>query len=713
MKYNPRKITERVEKIKEIYRKTPVSTQKRPFYYSGDRWMSLYFLEGWKKYKDEDTTTMRRAKAEAEILRCSRPIIDNHELIVGKLDFLPYTEEQERRFESLYKAFSAMSPNISWMGREDHLALDYDKLLKLGVIGMMKEIQQKRASLSYSAETIAEDIAKEDFYNGCIVELNALLDYAQRYADYAEELARTTDGDRKRELLEIAENMRNVPAKPAQSFWQALQSIHFYTFSLFGLYPTGRPDRLLIEYYKRDIDCGRLTTEFAQELIDNYCLTFTTYNFSSASNGFMIGGTDSEGNSVENDLTYMFLTSGDHLRLPDPNIGLCVSEKTSDEIIRYGIEMISSGCTQPAFYNDNEIVSTLIKQGVKKHDAHNYINTTCVEISIAGKSNMWTTCPWINITEGLMEIIEEKDEYKDFDTLFEEYADRLKRRFTEDSRFMARLQLERSRNGSMPLRTSCLVEDCIERGRSIDAGGAVYNRVFPAVLGFANTVDSLYALKDLVFESKRYNITEIREILKSNYKDNEELRQYIIKKLPHYGNGDERCDSIAVKLSEKIVEICKKLPTFRGDITVPSVFSFNVHIMCGAETGATLDGRKAGEPLADSSGAMQGYDTDGPTSMINSVTSWENSAFLGGIALNMKYDKNYVSADNMFVLIKTFFQKGGIQIQLNCVDRETLEDAIVNPDRHRNLVVRIGGYSDYFVNLSEKLQREILSRTGY
>lgn len=706
--------TKRVENLRKIYLSSPVATQKRPFYYSWDRWQSLYFLEGWLKYDKLPTTQLRRAYAEAYILEKSRPIISEDELIAGQLDYLPYTPEEQKRFDELNEMFK-MSPFID--GRQDHMSLNYEKLITVGVRGLIDEIRARKSELKFDVpEEIAVSIEKEEFYDGCIVELEALLKLAVRYAGHARTLAQTAEPARSKELMEIADVFEHVPKHPARSFREALQSIHFYTYNLFGLYALGRPDQYLLSYYEADINAGRLTREEAQELIDNFCMLYSTYIFSRASVSIMVGGRDRAGNPVENELTYMFLNSISHIRMADPSVGLCITDQTSEGAIRCSLKLLAEGYTHPALFNDRVITDSLIRYGFSEEDAHEYVHTTCVEITACYKSNMWIGSPWVNLVKIFLDTIYENKEYADLEAIFNEFEFNVCNHMIKENRRFAYIQMERSRNGAEPLRVSCLIDDCIRRGKGIGQGGAVYNQLMTGFVGAANVVDSLAAIEILVYQEKKLTLNDFKDILTRDYKENEALRQYIIRKTSHYGNDEEYTDGLMIRLMKILEKSCSGLYTYRGTTVIPGAFSYYAHVDFGKATQATPDGRHEGEPLSDSAGAMQGRDVNGPTAAILSSTCWDQSVFLGGVAVNLKFNKEMMSGDaldNIAAIVKTYIQRGGLELQVNTVDNETLKDAMKCPERHRDLLVRVGGYSDYFVKLSEQLQREIIARTSH
>lgn len=706
-------VTNRTKKIREQYLNTPMQTGRAPQYIYGNHPATLHWLVGFYNSREALTNTQRRSLAQKYELENSKVIIDDYELLVGKPDFY-MTDDEKTLFNELYEK-NKMATYVHYDGRNDHTALDYRKLLKVGIEGILDEIYEEKSKLTFSQKTIAEDIEKEDFYNACIIELKALIEYAGRYESELRKLADKASCQRRSELIAMADNLAQSPRYGAKTFWQALQSMHFYTFVLRGLYSAGRPDQDLIKYYENDIKNGILTREFAQELIDNYCLACASYVASYDTIGLMVGGTNESGETVENELTWMFLTAISHINMTDPNIGLCVSSNTSDEIIKYALSIIGQGFAFPSFWNDDGIVKALIERGYNEKDAHRYINSTCVELTVIGKSASWTTAPYHNLAQILLDTLSIED-YEDFDSLKKAYFELIKRRITEENHKINHLKLERSRNPSEPMLHSCLVDDCIGRGRSVGQGGAIYNQTLPNFLGYANSIDGLFAVKTLVYDNGELSLDDYKEALFNNFVGYEMLRNHILNDIPHYGNDIAEIDLIAVELADCIQDACEKLYSFEGDALIPGIFSFSYHALYGSKTPATPDGRLSGEPLADSAGPAQGRDVNSPTAALRSGTVWGPCRFTGGVAQNIKLSKSFFSEDkidSLVALIRVFTQIGGCELQINTVDRATLEDAIKNPDAHSDLIVRVGGYCDYFNRLSYALKREIIDRTEY
>ncbi|MBU0716437.1 MAG: hypothetical protein KJ964_13865 [Verrucomicrobia bacterium] len=670
----------------------------------------LLFLEGWAAAATIPTCRLRRAQAEAYVLRNMPPVINPDELIVGCPDFSPLTEDEIRRSEKVASAGHAI-PGAG--GLSSHMALDFEKLLTVGVNGLIKEIKARRAAFDLN---LPEHIAKDEFYQGCLVELEGLLTAAGRYVEHARLLAQSASPERAAELEQIAGILEQVPAKPARTFREALQSIRFYLFTLWGLFQMGRPDQYLLPYYQADLAAGRLTPESALELIDCFSFLYSYQLPTATSIGLMVGGRDKNGGNVANDLTRLFLQSIGHVRLAYPSIGLCVHQETPDDLLDLSIKLLSEGCSHPALFNDEFITRGLRKLGLPEEDARNYTHSCCVEITPCAKSGVWISSPYHNLPGILMEFLCERSDFGSFNKLLAAYRCRLRENVEAAALRQNLLQLERSRLGGESLLAACLVHDCLETGRSLDQGGAIYNYICPTFVGMANMVDSLAAINLLVFKEKEITLAELVRILKDDYKGNEPLRKRIITKLPHYGNNEPLTDQLAQKITDMLTHIGAGLKTFRGATLVPSLFSYLEHERLGQQTMATPDGRLAGFPLADSVGAVQGRDKHGPTAAILSATCWDHTPFIGGTALNLKFGKSQMSgeaATKMKALIKTFMERGGFELQINSVDRETLLKARESPENYGDLLVRIGGYSDYFTRLSPKMQVEIIARTEH
>ena len=275
-------------------------------------------------------------------------------------------------------------------------------------------------------------------------------------------------------------------------------------------------------------------------------------------------------------------------------------------------------------------------------------------------------------------------------------------------------QLERSRNGTDSLLSSCLVNDCLKAGKSVDEGGANYNFIMPTFLGLANVVDSIAAVKTLVFDEQELTMGEFYQILTEDFAGQEPLRTRIVNKLPHFGNNEPLTDGLMCEVTEMVRRSCEGIVTLLGGRAIPGAYSYLEHVRHGAQTPATPDGRRAYTPLASASSPVQGCEVSGPTAAILSSTCWDQLPFMGGVAINLKLQPlGAPTRSGLKAMIKTVMDRGGLQLQVNCVSAETLLDARENPQNHRDLVVRIGGYADFFTTLTPEMQDEIVRRTGH
>jgi formate C-acetyltransferase len=428
----------------------------------------------------------------------------------------------------------------------------------------------------------------------------------------------------------------------------------------------------------------------------------------------MVGGRDREGNPVHNELTYLFLRSIAHTRLAYPGIGLCVHAETPDDLLELALEMLSKGYSHPAIFNDDAITRGLLALGVPEHDAHHYVHSSCVEITLCGQSGCWVFNPTVNTPALLLDVMAGNPGCDHLDDLLTSFVAALRDVVFAETSTRLLWQLERSRNGSESLLSSCLVNDCLKRGKSVDEGGANYNFLMPTFLGAANLVDAIAATKILVFDEKALTLPEFCHIVADNFEGHELLRQRIVNELPHFGNDEPLTDGLMRKVTEMFARVCEGLVTLHGSRAVPSVYSYKKHVTEGEQTPATPDGRRAYTALSAASSPVQGRDVNGPTASILSSTCWNQLPFMGGVAINFTFQPGgRATRESMKAVAKTLIERRGLQLQVNCVSRETLLDARANPDQHRDLLVRIAGYSDYFTALPTAMQDEIVARTAH
>lgn len=674
-----------------------------------------FFYKFYKSYKSSSKELMQERYADAyyDAFTSLTPHIAEGELIVGRICCFMSSDEQ-KEWDMKYSDITKEQFAKAGGGQDSHMAIDYELLLSLGINGIVEKIDEYLKSC---------DEEKMLFYNTCKRCLEAVVKHSLRYAEYAERLAgKEPNPERKAELVKIAEICRKVPAQPAESFYEAVQSVNFITYCMslnpfrycWQQFQLGHPDRYLLPFYNKDIESGVITKEYAQLLINCMAVQINNRVPNGLSNGYMVGGRDSENNVVANELTYMLMQAVDDVRLVYPSVGLCYTEGMDSGYLEKACEILSHGRSHPAIFNDDIITKGMKSYGVPDSDAHNYIHSTCVEITPVAASNVWVASPYTNMPQLLLDCMDR--EYADFNEMLSAVFAVLDASIKNNFEGLNNTRKVRSDNSMNPI-LSCFVNDCLSRGKDIEQGGAKYNWIMPSFVGIANLVDSLYVLKEVVFGTNEFTIGEIKNIIDNNFDGNEALRLRFLNSVPKYGNDIDDVDKYFGMITEHIIAECEKYEGMHsnGNI-IPSAFCWIKHEAFGKITGATPDGRMSGFPLGDGSGPCQGREMNGPTASIISATKWAHHKLIGGVAVNMKFSKKSLgenSVATMVNLVKTYMQRGGFEMQINVVDKETLEKAMEHPEEYRDLVVRIGGYSDYFVTLSPEMQQEVMLRTEH
>ena len=697
--------SDRVRRIRAYYMEHAEVPLQATFGF-GSRWVRYQEIKGWLANEDAETFRLRRARTQRYLLEHIEPVIYPEELIVGQPSAKPFTAEEEAEFLQLEQNWNHYVPQRR--GRPDHMGLDYEKLLRVGVCGLIEEIHTADDALDLF---IGEDLVKHEYYMCCLEELEGMLNLERRYAQHARELAKA-DPIHTKELLELAEVLDVVPAYPAQTFRQALQSVHLYTASLWGIYSAGRPDQYLYPYFQRDMAEGRLTLEKAQELIDCFCLQYMANMASWAAAGFEVCGYTRDGQPVENELSWMFIASVAHTHSADPSIGLCVNPHTSRELVKFAAQIIADGHTSVAYWNDEGIIQAMVERGYRPEDARWWTHSTCVEITPIAKSGVSITSPYVNTLKVFLAAMDEATDETSFEELVELFAKHMQEHMRREIVNENLWQIERERNCTDPFMTSCLVDGCIQSGKSHDSGGAPYNFLEPNLLGMMNVTESLNVVHQLVYAEKRLSISAFRKILSEDYANDEVLRQYIIRRIVHFGNNEPFSDALAKRVADICMNACRPLKTYRGADVIPGAFAYREHAIQGRTTPASPDGRKAGMPLTGGSDPVQGYDTSGPTASLLSTTEWQTARFLGGVAVNLKLASSTPNLpDVIAALVDIYVERGGSELQITVTNAETLKKAQENPEAYGDLLVRIGGYSDFFVRIDKDIQDEIIRRS--
>ena len=679
------------------------------------RAFSYYFFEsyledyGRKPYADRYADALYHAFDRAPVS------IAPGELLVGRPAPLPpELEEGYARLEQ-----GAMAAACVPLGQDSHMAIDYARVLELGLSGLRERIGSCRKTLDL---TRAGDLEKDTFYAGCVRALEGVARFSARYAQEARRMAgEAEDPGRRAELLEVARICDKVPEYPAESFHEALQAVHFVTFCLsakpmkptYLQYQLGRPDRYLAAYYQADLAAGTLTRERAQTLLDCLGILINRRVPHGLSSGYMVGGRDAQGRVTTGELTRMLMQVIEDVGLVYPAVGLCVAEDTPQEDLRMACALLGKGFSHPALFNDEVIQAGLVRYGLSPGEACDYIHSNCVEITPIGASNCWVASPYTNLLQKLMDVLDR--EYDSMDALLARYEEHLAESIRANAVEESRKRLDRTRTVDPLL--SCFVRDCLERGRDIEAGGARYNWIMPSFVGLANAADALAAVEALVMKERRFTIAQLRAMTQANWQGYERERQQVLHGAPKYGNGWEEADRYVREITEFLAEECARYTALPlGGRLIPSLFCWIMHDVLGRETGASPDGRMAGFPLGDGSGPAQGREGRGPTVSLLSSTAWDHTPFIGGVAVNLKFAKRLFtegSLDKILAMVQVYMARGGFELQINGVDAETLRRAQAQPEAYQDLVVRIGGYSDYFVRLSPTMQAEILQRTEH
>ena len=654
-----------------------------------------------------------RARRCAERLRGMPIDVEPGERIVGKPEFRVPTEEEKAQLEEARRTLASMPPFPG--GDAGHFHPDYEKLFRVGIGGILDEIESRSKTPGLADE-------QRTFYEACRIAMEGLSDFARRVGDACEATAASGDGRRRRELAAVC---RRVANDPPATFHEAVQLMFLALIALWfgedhGLTNPGRMDQTLRPFYEADLAAGRVTPEEALELIACLYIHLNRILWPGSAVAVMVGGRDGEGRDATNDLTYLCLAARLATRLVYPTVGLAWHDGTPEELMDFSTRMLATGIGDPAFFNDELIAEGLREHGVSKEDSYNYMNSTCVEIKVCGASHRWVTAPYYSCPRALLEAMEDvatgkRARPRTFKAFVGRVRERIAGAVSRTAEELDRIWEERGRTGGFPL-ASCLINDCLARGRDFDQGGPRYNWVENSFVGLANLTDGLAAVKRLVYEERELTIEEFHAILEGNFGKHEELRRRIVNTFPRYGNDDDEPDRLAADLAQFLIATTES-NIIGGHRYVPGFFCWVMHGVLGAELGATPDGRRAGEPLADGAGAAQGRERRGPTASILSTTKWSHRKALGGVVHNAKFSKSLLRTDGdrraLRDVIETYLRRGGFEIQINVVGKETLLEAQKRPERHRDLLVRVAGYSDYFVHLDERMQNEVISRTEF
>ena len=799
--------------------------------------------ESYKETADQPIIT-RRAKAFSHILHNIPIIIRDEELIVGSNSIAPrgcqtfpefsfqwledeldtvetriadpfYISEQAkadlREVHKYWKgkttselataymapeAIRAIDHNIFTPGNYfyngvGHVTVKYWEVLEIGYEGIMAKAQAELDHCNVGDGDYAE---RSRFLEAVIMSCQAVIDYANRYAKLALEMAeKCTDPQRKAELLVIASNCSKVPAKGATNFWEACQSFWFVQQLLqmessgHSISP-GRFDQYMYPYYKKDIESGAITRTAAQELIDCIWVKLNDLNKvrdAASAEGFagyslfqnlIVGGQDKYGNDVTNDLSVMCILASMHVHLPMPSLSIRVWNGSPHELLIKAAELTRTGIGLPAYYNDEVIIPALQNRGLSLADAREYNIIGCVEPQKAGKTEGWHDAAFFNMCRPLELVFAngmDQGEMVGIPTgdvtkmeTFDEFYDAYKKQMEYCISLLVNadnaIDVAHAKRCPLPFLSS-MIDDCIKRGKTVQEGGAVYNFTGPQGFGIANMADSLYAIRQLVYQEKKFTMEELKEALAWNYGKGldeqsvrdittgilremtesgakvdadtaaavlksvmnaqmspEKMARYqeihdMIAEVPKFGNDLPEVDYFARDVAYTYTRPLQNFKNPRGGQYQAGLYPVSANVPLGGQTGATPDGRYAHTPVADGVSPSAGKDVNGPTAAASSVAKLDHFIVSNGTLFNQKFHPSALSGreglEKFVALIRSYFDQKGMHMQFNVVSRETLLDAQAHPENYKHLVVRVAGYSALFTTLSKSLQDDIIRRT--
>ncbi|MDY3846214.1 MAG: glycyl radical protein [Eubacteriales bacterium] len=695
-----------------------------------------------------------------------------------------------------YSAFTEhgmFTPGNYFYNGIGHVNVNYAKVINKGYRGIIAEAEDALEKCDVSDPDYTR---KNNFLCAVIESCEAAINYARRYSALAKKMAREEKDERRRSELErIARNCARVPEFPANDFWEACQSFWFVQLLLqiessgHSISP-GRFDRYMYPLYKKDIDKGQITCEEAQELIDCIWVKLNDINKvrdAASADGFagygmfqnlIVGGQDEDGVDTTNDLSYMCIEAAMHVPLPQPSLSIRVWNGTPDDLMIKAAALTRIGTGLPAYYNDEVIIPSIMERGLSLADARDYCIIGCVEPQKGSKTDGWHDAAFFNMCRP-MELVFSNGydkgekigpdtgdvcEMKSFEEFYEAY--KAQQSYMIKLLINADNAIDAAHATRCPLPfESCMVDDCIGRGLSLQEGGAIYNFTGPQGFGIANNTDGLIAVKKLVFDEKKITMSELKEAMNNNFgygytgKAAENITSEIAKKIadagvvvnekivreiydevtsaksldadkkaryreikrmidedcPKYGNDIYDVDMFARDVANTYTKEVEKYKNVRGGKFQAGLYPVSANVPLGAQTGATPDGRLAYTPIADGIGPMSGRDVKGPTATANSVSKLEQNVASNGTLLNQKFHPSALAGMSGLIkfaaLIRSYFDKKGMHMQFNVVTKETLLDAQKNPEKYKTLVVRVAGYSALFTTLSRSLQNDIINRT--
>ncbi|MCI9478577.1 MAG: formate C-acetyltransferase/glycerol dehydratase family glycyl radical enzyme [Lachnospiraceae bacterium] len=620
---------------------------------------------------------------------------------------------------------------------QGHICPNTKKWLELGPAGIRKEAQE------YLEKA---DEARKSFYQSVIISMEGASAFIERYGVLADKLYQETGREN---LAETARVCHKLAAEPPKTYQEAVQAVWFLYVILqmegnASSFSPGRMDQYLYPYYEHSRREG-MTLEDALEITECLWLKFNQLVYLRNSNsaryfaGFPIGfnvalgGQKEDGSDASNELSYLFLQAQSHLLLPQPNLSLRMYKDSPAELLEAASRVIGQGSGMPQVFNDEAVVPALMAHGVSHKDAMNYAIVGCVELTTHGNALAWSDAAMFNLLKaleltlnhGVDMLTGEKTgldlgaltTYETFEELETAYAKQID--YFSDRMAECVSQVEKMHEKLLPTPfLSAVIDDCLARGRDVTQGGAHYNFAGVQAIQAANLADSLAAIKALVYDEKKLSREELLHALQTDYEDAPLIRAMLLNKAPKYGNDVDWVDALGVKWVNYFADGLKKYKNGRGGIYQMGLYTVSAHVPMGQNVGASADGRRAKDPLADGGvSAMYGRDTNGPTALLQSVAKLPFEKASNGTLLNMKFLPQFFKTDTgiqKFVeLLRSVCRLGISHIQFNVLNEKDLRAAQKTPEQYRSLTVRVAGYTAYFTELAPDLQEEIIARTTY
>ncbi len=623
-----------------------------------------------------------------------------------------------------------------WLhGHSHHISLNYQRLIELGVEGVLKLVDEYE-----SVNTPLPD-DQQGYYAGTRLALKALARYGERYREEAERLLLTEENPQRQfELQRMIDALHQVPAKPAHTFFEAIQSmllLHFGSRTHEMDSAVGRFDYYMAPYYEADIASGRITRDDAAEWIQLFIAQLLEQT--PFSDCIVVGGCLEDGvTPFVNDLSYLILDAVAHLKIANPEVGFRYIPGHPREFLRRGMHCVRAGTGHPGFFNDPIAIAALQRAGMTLEEAADYSNCNCVELTSCGRSSIISGYGYFNMVKpieimlnGGTEVIPDNNTglgrtppppdglikdyptFDDFLNAYETYMDYSIDEMVRDTEaWFARMP-----ECTPVLLSSAFITGSIETGRHATLGGAQCSQTFPTYVGFVNAVNSLLAIRNLVYEKQQVTLADISRACLNNFVGYEELRSALKNSCPRYGNDDPEADALAIRIYNRVCEHTLSHTNRYGQSYGAQFFGWQTHGVRGSVTAASPDGRLSREAVSGTLGGDAGTDRSGPTALLASVTALDHTLAAGGLAVNIAITpdslKSDADLDRIIDLTLAYFAMGGMQLQFNCVSPETLRDAQQHPDQYSTLMVRVAGYSDRFVNINKTLQDDIIQRTNH